>query len=98
MAFLRANPGILNLYRLTVNDLGRLPWEVYRIPKPGERAPTHQVILALAMKRADDEDAANILRARIAKQREIAQTPPKWRRIHAKVDQAARALDGWEEP
>lgn len=78
---------------MCVRHLGRLPWEVRRIPEPGERAPHHQFMLALAMMALDSEAEATALRKHADKSR----TPAKWRRIHSRVDKAASVMArmGW---
>jgi hypothetical protein len=70
------------LYRLCVQNLGRLPYEVVR------DAPPHQLLLGMALLAIEEEDAARALHARMRE----ARTPPKWRKIHASLDRAARAM------
>lgn len=45
-------------------------------------------MLALATLALDDEEAA----AALAKRMRHARTPPKWRKIHGRLDRAAQAM------
>jgi hypothetical protein len=54
--------------------------------------PQHQVMLALAVRALDEEQAAAALRAQAEQARYRAKTPAKWRAIHSKLDRAAAAM------
>lgn len=62
--------------------LGKLPHQLVR------DHPEKQILLALAALELDAEDATRSLRREMA----TARTPPKWRKIHGRLDRAARAM------
>lgn len=76
------NPAIGLKYELAIR-LGKLPYEWSR-----DGAPQHQILMGIAYLQLERE-------ARTKAHRQIrrdASTPPKWRKIHARVDAAAAAL------
>lgn len=50
--------------------------------------PEKQILLALAVLELDATEATKTLRREMNQGR----TPPKWRKIHSRVDRAARAM------
>lgn len=62
--------------------LGKLPHQLVR------DHPEKQILLALAALELDAEDTIRTIR----REATTARTPPKWRKIHANVDRAARAM------